>query len=200
MSSISTTSHAAHERSRSWWTKAKPKLKRSRQIAAYGRRIRSCNSDEPFYCEPRHPSLELSKMVYSRLTAASCRRALCAATLVAISLLWIAPPAWSQPRTASLAVTVVDQTGAVIGGATVTITGTDDVTKTTGTAAVMTSNEGIANLPNLVPGRTLRRTMGTTSGRSTSGRWAGAPSRVRGSRSGGRTRTRAPRSSCPRSG
>ena len=92
-------------------------------------------------------------MVYSRLTAPSCRRALCAATLVAISLLSIAPPAWSQPRTASLAVTVVDQTGAVIGGATVTITGTDDVTKTAGTAAVMTSNEGIANLPNLVPGR-----------------------------------------------
>ena len=85
-------------------------------------------------------------MFPSRLAAASRRRALRAATLVAVFLLSIAPPAWSQPRTASVAVTVVDQTGAVIGGATVTITGTDDVTKAAGTAAVTTSNEGIANL------------------------------------------------------
>ena len=92
-------------------------------------------------------------MFHSRLAAASCRRALRAATLVAVFLLSIAPPAWSQPRTASLAVTVVDQTGAVIGGATVTVTGTDDVTKAAGTATVTTSNEGIATLPNLVPGR-----------------------------------------------
>ena len=92
-------------------------------------------------------------MFPSRLAAASRRRALRAAALVAVFLLSIAPPAWSQPRTASVAVTVVDQTGAVIGGATVTITGTDDVTKAAGTATVTTSNEGIANLANLVPGR-----------------------------------------------
>ena len=41
----------------------------------------------------------------------------------------------------------------MIGGATVTITGTDDVTKAAGTATVTTSNEGIANLANLAPGR-----------------------------------------------
>ena len=84
-------------------------------------------------------------MFHSRLAAASRRRALRAATLVAVFFLSIAPPAWSQPRTATLAVTVVDQTGAVVGGATVTVTGTDDVTKAAGPAAVTTSNEGIAD-------------------------------------------------------
>src|SRR6185436_15691385 len=83
----------------------------------------------------------------------SSRRALRAAALVALTILSAAVPARSQTRTATLAVTVVDQTGAVIGGATVTATGTDDVTKAGGPAAVTTSNEGIATLPNLVPGR-----------------------------------------------
>ena len=92
-------------------------------------------------------------MVYSRLTAVSRRRPLRAAAVVAVFLLSIAPLAWSQPPTASVAVTVVDQTGAVISGATVTIAGTDGVTKTAGTATVTTSNEGIANLANLAPGR-----------------------------------------------
>ena len=92
-------------------------------------------------------------MFHSRFAAALRRRALRAATLAAMLLLSIASPAWSQPRTASVAVTVVDQTGAVIGGATVTVTGTDEVTKAAGTVTVTSSNEGIANVPNLVPGR-----------------------------------------------
>ena len=81
------------------------------------------------------------------------RNTLRAAFVVALAILSAVPPAWSQARTAALAVTVVDQTGAVIGGATVTATGTDDVTKAAGPTVVMTSNEGIATLPNLVPGR-----------------------------------------------
>jgi hypothetical protein len=81
------------------------------------------------------------------------RPTLRAAFVVALAILSAVRPAWSQTRTATLAVTVVDQTGAVIGGATVTVTGTDDVTKAAGPAVVTTSNEGIATLPNLVPGR-----------------------------------------------
>ena len=92
-------------------------------------------------------------MFHSRFAPVSCRRALRAVTLGALSLVLAAPPAWSQTRTANLAVTVVDQTGAVVAGATVTVTGTDDGTKAAGAATVATSNEGIATLPNLVPGR-----------------------------------------------
>jgi hypothetical protein len=81
------------------------------------------------------------------------RPTLRAALVAALAILSAAGPVWSQTRTATLAVTVVDQTGAVIGGATVAVSGTDDVTKAAGPAAVTTSNEGIATLPNLVPGR-----------------------------------------------
>ena len=54
------------------------------------------------------------------------RPTLRAAFVAALAILSAVRPAWSQTRTAALAVTVVDQTGAVIGGATVTVTGTDD--------------------------------------------------------------------------
>jgi hypothetical protein len=81
------------------------------------------------------------------------RRLLRPAALFALSIAAIAPPAAAQTRTATLAVTVVDQTGAVVGGATVTVTGTDDATKSSAPASLTTSSEGIATLPNLVPGR-----------------------------------------------
>lgn len=83
----------------------------------------------------------------------SFRRALRAAALVALALVSTTLPAWSQPPAASLNVTVVDQTGAVVAGATVTVTGTDDATKTSGPATATTSKEGIATVPNLPPGR-----------------------------------------------
>ena len=92
-------------------------------------------------------------MFRSCLAAVSSRRTFRATALVALALLSAARPAWSQTRTATLAVTVVDQTGAVVGGATVTATGTDDVTKAAGPTAVTTSSDGIGTLPNLVPGR-----------------------------------------------
>ena len=87
------------------------------------------------------------------VAAISTDRALRTASVVLLSLLSAVQPTWSQTRTANLAVTVVDQTGAVVEGATVTATGTDDVTKASGPTTVTTSNGGVAMLPNLAPGR-----------------------------------------------
>jgi hypothetical protein len=92
-------------------------------------------------------------MLQFRLGAVSVHRTLLTASLVVLSILSAAVPAWSQTRTATLAVTVVDQTGAIVEGATVTVTGTDDVTKAAGPTTVTTSNVGVATLPNLAPGR-----------------------------------------------
>ena len=92
-------------------------------------------------------------MCSSRRATVSSRRAWPAMVVVALSFLSAALPAWSQPRTATLAVTVVDQTGAVVGGATVTVAGTDEATKAIAPVTVTTSSEGIATLPNLAPGR-----------------------------------------------
>jgi Carboxypeptidase regulatory-like domain len=87
------------------------------------------------------------------LGAVAIRRALFTASLVIVALLSAVLPTSSQTRTANLAVTVVDQTGAVVEGATVTATGTDDVTKAAGPTTVTTSKVGIATLENLPPGR-----------------------------------------------
>jgi hypothetical protein len=92
-------------------------------------------------------------MLFSGFVAVLPRRGCRAAALTAFAMLAAASPAWSQGRTATLAVTVVDQTGAVVGGATVTVTGTDDVTKAAARPPVTTSNEGIATVTDLVPGR-----------------------------------------------
>jgi hypothetical protein len=92
-------------------------------------------------------------MFSSRLAAISYGRTSGTAAFMALAILSAALPAWSQTRSASLAITVVDQTGAVVGGATVTVTGTDEGTKAGGPLAVTSSNEGIATLPNLAPGR-----------------------------------------------
>jgi len=92
-------------------------------------------------------------MVPSRFTMVSIRRAFRAAALVALSLVSAPLPAWSQPGAASLSVTVVDQTGAVVAGATVTVTGTDDATKTAGPATATASKDGTGTVPNLAPGR-----------------------------------------------
>jgi hypothetical protein len=53
----------------------------------------------------------------------------------------------------SLHVTVVDQTNAVVVGATVTVTGTDDTTRRIAVAPAQTSDAGVATIPGLPPGR-----------------------------------------------
>jgi hypothetical protein len=55
-------------------------------------------------------------------------------------------------RAANLQITVVDQTNAVLPGATVTIVGADGTTKAATIEPVQTSQQGIAIVPNLPPG------------------------------------------------
>src|SRR5215831_8325873 len=56
-------------------------------------------------------------------------------------------------RDAKVSVTVADPSGAVVPGATVTVTGLDDATKTIDVAPVSASEKGIAVLDGLAPGR-----------------------------------------------
>src|SRR5437764_6291994 len=58
-----------------------------------------------------------------------------------------------SPTGGTLRVTVVDPSGAVIVGATVTVTGADAATNAAGIAAVQTSEAGVAVVPGLMPGR-----------------------------------------------
>src|SRR5437763_10617238 len=61
---------------------------------------------------------------------------------------------FAQPAAGgSLRVTVVDQTGAVIVGATVTVAAADEATKTAAIAPVRTSDTGVAIVAALTPGR-----------------------------------------------
>src|SRR2546422_11505935 len=55
--------------------------------------------------------------------------------------------------TGTLRVTVVDPSGAVIVGATVTVSGGDDATRRATVATVRTSDTGVAVVPALMPGR-----------------------------------------------
>jgi hypothetical protein len=65
-----------------------------------------------------------------------------------------APAAAAQTaRPGTLQVTVVDQSGAVIGNATVTVEGAEAATKGQTPAPVQTNAQGIANLAGLPPGR-----------------------------------------------
>ena len=59
------------------------------------------------------------------------------------------------PRDATLIVTVVDQTRAVIPAATVTVTGIEEATKGATIATAQTSDVGVATLERLKPGRYL---------------------------------------------
>jgi hypothetical protein len=61
--------------------------------------------------------------------------------------------AFAQARDGKLLVTVVDQTQAVIPAATVTVTGLEDATKAAPIAPVQTSDQGVATLAGLKPGR-----------------------------------------------
>ena len=53
----------------------------------------------------------------------------------------------------TLRVTVVDQTNAVVVGATVTVTGADDATRRVAVAPGRTTDAGVATIPDLPPGR-----------------------------------------------
>src|SRR5687768_310550 len=59
----------------------------------------------------------------------------------------------AQNASATLQVTVVDATGAVIVGATVTVAGIEATTEAIAPLPVQTSDKGIATVPRLVPGR-----------------------------------------------
>jgi len=58
-----------------------------------------------------------------------------------------------QASTATLRVTVVDQTSAIVVGAAVTVHGADETTKATTAGPVQTSDAGVAVIPALAPGR-----------------------------------------------
>ena len=59
----------------------------------------------------------------------------------------------AQAATGTLRVTVVDQTNAIVVGATVTVTGSEDATKNAPVAPVHTTDAGVAIIPALTPGR-----------------------------------------------
>lgn len=74
---------------------------------------------------------------------------------MAAFLLLLATQAFAQPPqpTATLHVTVVDPSGAVVPGATVTVTGAEDATKTAVIPPANTTGVGIATISDLKPGR-----------------------------------------------
>jgi carboxypeptidase family protein len=61
--------------------------------------------------------------------------------------------AFAQPANATLRVTVVDQTGAVIVGATVTVTSAEPASTRPGIPPVKTTDSGVATIAALLPGR-----------------------------------------------
>jgi hypothetical protein len=74
--------------------------------------------------------------------------------LVLLSLGSAVRPVFAQAsRPGDLRITVVDSTGAVIAGATVTVIGVDDGTKRASLPPTPTSKEGVATISGLVPGR-----------------------------------------------
>ena len=90
------------------------------------------------------------------MTPSACRNALCAFIVLALTLSLgrSAPRAFAQtPGLGTLQVTVVDPSGAVIVGATVTVTGAEDATSAATVAPVRTSDVGIAQVSGLALGR-----------------------------------------------
>src|SRR5712671_6561932 len=72
---------------------------------------------------------------------------------VLAALWWPAPGLAQTPREGHLAVTVVDQTGGVLPGATVTLGGMDTANKTPAIQPVIASEQGVATFTGLRPGR-----------------------------------------------
>src|SRR5258705_4982907 len=81
------------------------------------------------------------------------RHLLCWLVAIWIGLAASAATAVAQSRTAILRVTVVDPSGGVIVGATVTITVTEPATRSVQVAPVETTDAGVAIIPGLTPGR-----------------------------------------------
>jgi len=73
--------------------------------------------------------------------------------LAALCVLLLAANAFAQANNATLRVTVVDPSSAVVADATVTVVGAEDATKGATIAPVQTSADGIAVLSGLRPGR-----------------------------------------------
>jgi hypothetical protein len=74
--------------------------------------------------------------------------------IASIFVLFLGVNAFGQaPNTATLRVTVVDPSSAVVAGATVTVVGAEDATKGTAVAPVQTSGDGVAVVSGLRPGR-----------------------------------------------
>jgi hypothetical protein len=72
----------------------------------------------------------------------------------ALVFLWCTAAAGAQPpRDGRLTITVVDQTGGVLPGATVTIGAMDEANKSTALAPVVTTEQGVATFSGLRPGR-----------------------------------------------
>ncbi len=73
---------------------------------------------------------------------------------VALLLITLTPSAFAQaPRAGTLRVTVVDPSGAVIVGATVTVMGAEPATSTGTVEPAVSADNGIATVPALAPGR-----------------------------------------------
>jgi hypothetical protein len=93
-------------------------------------------------------------MQHSRIARRRCRLAVFVGLFLALAAGLTARPVFAQAsRTGSLRVTVVDPTGAIIIGATVTVAGVDEATKSATVTPAQTSNQGVATVSGLVPGR-----------------------------------------------
>src|SRR5436309_5480143 len=74
--------------------------------------------------------------------------------LLTVLLLFTAAPMFAQtPRDGRLIVTVIDQTGGVLPGATVTIGGMEDGNKAITIPPVTATEQGVATFTGLRPGR-----------------------------------------------
>ena len=93
-----------------------------------------------------------------RRCASAGRRAVSACVVAGLLLAAAAAPAHAQTRAqpardGRLLVTVADQTGAVLPGATVAVTGQETATRAATIDPVQTSDQGVAAIAGLVPGR-----------------------------------------------
>ena len=80
-------------------------------------------------------------------------RRVCSLILFALVCAFAHPSSAQTRQEGRLLVTVVDQTRAVIPGATVTIAGLDEATKGASISPSQTTSQGLATVPGLVPGR-----------------------------------------------
>jgi Carboxypeptidase regulatory-like domain len=79
------------------------------------------------------------------------------AIAAALSIVLVMPASAQQARDTRVLITVVDQTNAVIPGATVTVTGTEPLTQKAEHPPVQTTSNGLATVTGLTPGRYTAR-------------------------------------------